>query len=99
MIFDSSVSSGEAESIDCPKCGYRAGDACRTPAGRWVLFPHIVRVEALLTKRREDLRAKLGHCRSDCDGDCTWKHCPQLADNEPSTSGRHCPLDIRGEDE
>jgi hypothetical protein len=32
-------------------------------------------------------------CRSHRDGDCFWKNCPQLADNEPSATGRHCPLD------
>lgn len=32
-------------------------------------------------------------CRSHADGDCFWKDCPQLRDNEPEKSGRHCPLD------
>lgn len=33
------------------------------------------------------------HCHGGRDGDCFWKHCPQLRDNEPEQSGRHCPLD------
>lgn len=32
-------------------------------------------------------------CQSDDDGDCDWGHCPQLRDNEPHATGRHCPLD------
>lgn len=36
-----------------------------------------------------------GRCHSDCDGDCTWKFCPQLRDNEPHATGRHCPNDNR----
>lgn len=32
-------------------------------------------------------------CHADRDGDCSHENCPQLRDNEPSTSGRHCPLD------
>lgn len=93
MIFESSVSGGEAEAVDCPRCGQEGGAACRSPAGRWVLFPHIVRVEAVLTKRREELRAKMGRCRSASDGECNAKDCPQLADGEPARSGRHCPID------
>lgn len=33
-------------------------------------------------------------CAAGRDGDCTHKLCPQLRDNEPHHSGRHCPLDI-----
>lgn len=33
------------------------------------------------------------HCQADCDGDCVWAGCPQVRDNEPRTTGRHCPLD------
>ncbi len=32
-------------------------------------------------------------CQSGRDGDCNWSACPQLRDNEPATTGRHCPLD------
>lgn len=32
-------------------------------------------------------------CHGARDGDCIWEHCPQLRDNEPATTGRHCPLD------
>lgn len=39
------------------------------------------------------------HCQSDDDGHCTWTHCPQLRDNEPATSHRHCPLDMIGDEE
>lgn len=32
-------------------------------------------------------------CRADRDGDCSWQECPQLRDNEPKATGRHCPRD------
>lgn len=44
---------------------------------------------------RERLRyyGLINDCHSDRDGECDWKKCPQLRDNEPEKSGRHCPLD------
>lgn len=41
----------------------------------------------------------LTRCKADRDGDCSASGCPQLRDNEPHTSGRHCPIDTQGEDE
>jgi hypothetical protein len=38
-------------------------------------------------------KAALIRCAADRDGDCDHSHCPQLRDNEPAASGRHCPLD------
>lgn len=32
------------------------------------------------------------------DGECYWKNCPQLRDNEPAATGRHCPRDQREEE-
>ena len=32
-------------------------------------------------------------CHADRDGECDWPLCPQLRDNEPKMTGRHCPLD------
>lgn len=37
-------------------------------------------------------------CYAALDGECNWKPCPQLRDNEPATSGRHCPLDVDRDD-
>ncbi len=37
-------------------------------------------------------------CHSDDDGDCVWAECPQLRDNEPRATGRHCPRDLRGDE-
>lgn len=31
-------------------------------------------------------------CHAGRDGDCSWKGCPQLRDNEPESTGRACPL-------
>jgi hypothetical protein len=38
------------------------------------------------------------YCHAHKDGDCAWQHCPQLRDDEPKATGRHCPLDIHQED-
>lgn len=32
-------------------------------------------------------------CHAGRDGECTWSGCPQIRDNEPEASGRHCPMD------
>lgn len=40
-----------------------------------------------------NLEQAIHRCHSGQDGECTWKHCPQLRDGEPEKSGRHCPLD------
>lgn len=33
-------------------------------------------------------------CHANRDGDCVHVNCPQLRDNEPHATGRHCPLDV-----
>jgi hypothetical protein len=33
------------------------------------------------------------YCSADRDGDCYSAKCPQIRDDEPLRSGRHCPLD------
>lgn len=38
-------------------------------------------------------------CHADRDGDCCHANCPQLRDNEPHTTGRHCPLDVHDDDD
>lgn len=38
------------------------------------------------------------YCQSQRDGDCNWIDCPQLRDDEPRRSGRHCPIDIHDEE-
>lgn len=40
-----------------------------------------------------------GRCGAARDGDCSKSWCPQLRDGEPKTSGRHCPLDDRNDDD
>lgn len=37
-------------------------------------------------------------CHSDDDGHCEWAECPQIRDNEPHATGRHCPRDLRGDE-
>lgn len=38
-------------------------------------------------------------CQAGRDGECNWSHCPQIRDNEPHATGRHCPRDKREEDD
>lgn len=33
------------------------------------------------------------HCHAARDGECMWRRCPQIRDDEPKATGRHCPLD------
>ena len=42
--------------------------------------------------------APLTRCAAGRDGECGHAQCPQLRDNEPCTTGRHCPLDNWNED-
>jgi hypothetical protein len=37
--------------------------------------------------------AALTRCAASSDGECCHPQCPQLRDNEPAKSGRHCPID------
>jgi len=42
--------------------------------------------------RHGNLLVPIKQCASDNDGDCYHVQCPQLKDNEPSRTGRSCPL-------
>jgi len=42
--------------------------------------------------------APLTRCAAGRDGECGHAQCPQLRDDEPRATGRHCPLDNRAED-
>lgn len=42
----------------------------------------------------KDYSGPLIHCRASSDGECNASHCPQLIENEPYKSGRHCPIDV-----
>ncbi len=55
-----------------------------------------VAAEALAIRRYYGLSTK---CHAQIDGDCEWSKCPQIRDNEPHATGRHCPLDTSREDE
>lgn len=41
---------------------------------------------------------KYDTCAADGDGECVASYCPQIADSEPESTGRHCPLDKVSED-
>lgn len=55
--------------------------------------------QATSTSTGEAPRRPLTGCAAARDGDCTHPHCPQLRDNEPKATGRHCPLDTGSEEE
>jgi len=40
----------------------------------------------------------LKRCAAGRDGECFHVQCPQLHDDEPRATGRHCPLDNHSED-
>ncbi|UWX75329.1 hypothetical protein [Burkholderia gladioli] len=47
-----------------------------------------------------DVPAKpLTRCAAARDGDCSHAQCPQLRNNEPHATGRHCPIDNWGDDD
>lgn len=37
-------------------------------------------------------------CAAGRDGECHHSQCPQIRDNEPAATGRHCPLDNRSDE-
>ena len=41
----------------------------------------------------------INRCQADDDGCCAWEGCPQNREGEPWKSGRHCPLDVRNDDD
>jgi hypothetical protein len=45
------------------------------------------------TSSEEGAAKPLKRCASGRDGECGHAQCPQLRDNEPAATGRHCPLD------
>lgn len=42
---------------------------------------------------RPQFEKPLELCAAGRDGECHHKDCPQLRDNEPMATGRHCPID------
>jgi hypothetical protein len=50
-------------------------------------------------RRPKASAAQLTRCAAGRDGECGHAQCPQLRDGEPAKSHRHCPLDVRKDDE
>lgn len=46
-----------------------------------------------------DILPYITSCRAGRDGECNDPRCPQLRDNEPEATGRHCPLDNDDEED
>lgn len=62
--------------------------------GRPLLRSEVTRATFPVSYRWEKPREG---CQANRDGDCSWGACPQDLDGEPQKTGRHCPLDKRGE--
>lgn len=39
------------------------------------------------------------YCHAGSDGECNWRKCPQLRDNEPYATGRSCQLERHDDDQ
>ncbi|MDY8137586.1 hypothetical protein [Aquimarina sp. 2201CG5-10] len=46
----------------------------------------------MAVKEIGDKQKKLTQCMAGRDGECCHNKCPQILDNEPESTGRHCPL-------
>ena len=68
-----------------------------TTFDQYLLCPTPETIAAARKKEAEDaaIRVPLERCAANIDGDCCHSQCPQIRDNEPETTGRHCPLDRR----
>ena len=50
--------------------------------------------------RQEHVELAPARCHADRDGNCHWlEGCPQIRDGEPDKTGRHCPLDLIGDED
>ena len=64
-------------------------------------YEELDEIEKAVRKRRRDMATNGGPadpkplvlCAAASDGECNHPECPQLRDNEPEATGRHCPLD------
>lgn len=46
-----------------------------------------------------DAGKPLTRCAAGRDGECNHPQCPQIRDDEPKKSGRHCPVDTETDDD
>lgn len=61
--------------------------------GPYVLFDDVAALPRQAPAPEKAPRRPLAGCAAGRDGECTHPDCPQLRDNEPKDTGRHCPLD------
>jgi hypothetical protein len=71
---------------------YRAAKAAVTAAERELRAAETAWLD-LIRPAVDEQRRLSGRCQAARDGDCFFSGCPQLRDDEPNKSGRHCPLD------
>lgn len=51
------------------------------------------RSDCIADKTCADVEHCIVHCHAGRDGECNWAACPQMRDNEPHRTHRHCPRD------
>lgn len=56
-----------------------------------------ITIEDLTPRKR--VERPIAACAASRDGECIHSRCPQLRDNEPHATGRHCPLDTHEEED
>lgn len=68
-----------------------------TPAGQWSEWDEHTRLKMMAAHTRavraKELYGDRERCHAGMDGECIHRDCPQIRDEEPEASGRHCPLD------
>jgi len=65
---------------------------------RVAILDHYQQGGSLMKETQPEAKSALkgeAHCHAGSDGECHWEGCPQIKDNEPHKTGRHCPLDDR----
>lgn len=75
-------------------------DSATVRAGLAAIREHALAASPAPALSISDVLAKpLTRCAAARDGDCSHAQCPQLRDNEPHATGRHCPIDNWGDDD
>jgi len=68
------------------------GDVCAAHVAAKAAAPE-AGPRVITLKQGRNAGQHLASCAANREGDCNHRLCPQIKDGEPSTTGRHCPLD------
>jgi hypothetical protein len=84
-----------SETAKCARCGETETHPVHDSGPGWFQDRGLGRaLHVFVVPLPEEDAAIRPFCQADGDDHCMWIDCPQLRDNEPETTGRHCPLDI-----